>query len=115
MAQAIFDVVKGGNGAIVSLRAEMVNATNANDLRQEMLHILRENTKWVCDLSRFRFIDRAGCSLFVSLFKKLQQEGGSLRICCLAAPVTNLFKLIRFDKLFGIFEKGEAAIGAFHG
>jgi anti-anti-sigma factor len=108
-----FDVEKNGDVAVVLLPEETLEASNVNDFKGKIEPILEENTKVVCDMSRVRFIDSMGCSLFLSLLKKLQRKGGGLRICCTTAPVENLFTLMGFDKLFGVFKTREEAVKAF--
>lgn len=108
-----FDVKKIGDVAVVLLSEEMVNAGNVNDLKDKMEPVLEENAKVLCDMSHVRFIDSMGCSLFVSLLKRLQQKGGSLAICCATPPVANLFKLMSFDRLFGLFKTREEAVASF--
>jgi anti-sigma B factor antagonist len=108
-----FSVEKVGDVAVVLLAGETLEASNVNDFRGNMESILEENVKVVCDMSRVRFIDSMGCSLFLSFLKMMQQKGGSFRICCITAPVKNLFTLMGFDKLFSLFKTREEAIGAF--
>lgn len=107
-------IEKVGDVAVVLLPEDAVSAGNLNDLKEEMGPVVEENTKIVCDMSRVRFIDSMGCSLFLSLQKRLQQKGGGLKICCATPPVLNLFRLMSLDKVFGLFPNREEAIRAFN-
>jgi anti-sigma B factor antagonist len=108
-----FDVEKAGDVAVVLFPEETLEASNANDFRGKMEDILEENTRLVFDMSHVRFIDSMGCGLLVSFLKMLQEKGGGLKLCCITAPVKNLFMLMGFDKLFGIFKTREEAVKAF--
>lgn len=107
------DVEKAGDVAVVLLLEETLEASNINEFKDKMEPVLEENTKVVCDMNRVRFIDSTGCSLFLSFLKRLQKKEGGLEICCPTAPVKNLFTMMGFDRLFGIYKTREEAIGAF--
>ena len=104
---------KSGDVAVVVLPGETLQASNVNLFKQGLEPILTENAKLVFDMSHLRFIDSTGYGLFISTLKRLQKKGGGLKTCCFTAPVENLFTLMGFDKLFGIFKSREDAIRAF--
>jgi len=107
------DVEKSGDVAVVLLPGETLEASNVNQFKRLLEPILKENARVVFDMSHLRFIDSTGYGLFISMLKRLQKKGGGLKTCCFTAPVENLFTLMGFDKLFGIFKSREDAIKAF--
>jgi len=108
-----FDVEKTGDVAFVILSEETLEASNLDDFRDSLGPLLEQNDRVVFDLSQVRFIDSMACGLFLSFLKQLQQKGGGLKICCTTASVRNLFKLMGFDKLFGLAETREDAAKEF--
>ena len=107
------EVEKSGGVAVVLLPGETLEASNVSQFKRLLEPILTENAKLVFDMSHLRFIDSTGYGLFISMLKRLQKKGGGLKTCCFTAPVENLFTLMGFDKLFGIFKNREDAIKAF--
>jgi anti-anti-sigma factor len=108
-----FDVEQTGDIAVVLLPGETLEASNVKEFKGNMEPVLEQNAKVVFDMSHIRFIDSMGCGVLISFLKRLQQKGGGLKICAITAPVENLFTLMGFDKLFGIFKTREDAINAF--
>ena len=107
------EVEKRGDVAVVVLPGETLEASNVNQFKRLLEPILKENAKVVFDMSHLRFIDSTGYGLFISMLKGLQKKGGGLKTCCFTVTVENLFTLMGFDKLFGMFKSREDAIKAF--
>jgi anti-anti-sigma factor len=51
----------------------------------------------------------------LKLLKLLEGRGGKLVLCCVAAPVQDLFKIAGFSGFLTICETREAALGALAG
>jgi anti-anti-sigma factor len=102
-----------GDVGVVRLSQETLEASNINDFRDKIEPVLDKYTRVVFDMSQLRFIDSMGCSLLLSFLKKLQKDGGGLKVCCATAAIHNLFSLMNFDRLFGIYTTREEAVKAF--
>ena len=61
------------------------------------------------------FVDSAGLGAILSLFRKLNAQGGELKLCSVAGPVRLLFQLVRFHRVFDIFNTRDEAIKAYQG
>ncbi len=57
---------------------------------------------FVFDFSQCNFIDSTGLGALVSIYKKCNEKGGSVKLKSLKPEVEKLFKLTRLDKVFQI-------------
>jgi len=108
-----FNIETIGDIVVVLLPGETLEANITLEFKQDIKPILEENTKVVFDMSQIRFIDSMGCGVLLGALKRLKDKGGGLKLCCITNPVDSIFKLMGFDRLFGIFEMREDAVNAF--
>ena len=65
--------------------------------------LIEEDQKnFVFDFSQCNFIDSTGLGALVSIYKKCNEKGGSVKLKSLKPEVEKLFKLTRLDKVFEI-------------
>ena len=106
-------IEKVGEVAVVTLEAEYLDASVAEEFKRDIMPVLEAHTQVVFDLSRLAFVDSSGLGAFLSCLRHVQAQGGDLKLCGLAQPVRALFELVRMHRIFHIFDTQEAAIRAF--
>jgi anti-anti-sigma factor len=74
-----------------------------------------ENNRYLLDLAEVSYITSAGLRSLLKLLKLLEGRGGKLVLCCVAAPVQDLFKIAGFSGFLTICETREAALDALAG
>jgi len=104
---------KAGDVAVVLLPGEALDASNAQEFKRDIAPVLEANAKVVFDLSQLQFVDSSGCGALLSCLRKLNAEGGDLKLCGVPKPVRAVLELIRLDRILKIFDTREEAIGAF--
>lgn len=109
-----FNIETVGDIVVVLLPGETLEASITQEFKQGIEPLLEKNTKVIFDMGQIRFIDSMGCGVLLSSFKRLKDKGGALKLCCITDPVDSIFKLMGFDRLFGIFKTREAAVNAFN-
>jgi anti-sigma B factor antagonist len=67
----------------------------------------------VFDLSRLRFTDSSGLGALISCLRKVNANGGDLKLCAMSDQVRALFELVRMHKVFDIYATREEAVRAF--
>jgi anti-sigma B factor antagonist len=70
-------------------------------------------TRIVLDLGGLRYIDSSGIGALVSWFKRVRDQQGDLKIANLGAQPREIFRLLRLDRAFEIYDSTEAARRAF--
>lgn len=74
-----------------------------------------ENSRYLLDLAEVSYITSAGLRSLLKLLKLLEGRGGKLVLCCVVAPVQDLFKIAGFSGFLTICETRESALGALVG
>jgi anti-sigma B factor antagonist len=106
-------VEKSQDVAVVAVNAEFLDASNAENFKQEMAPVLKDHHKIVLDLGQVQFVDSRGCGVILSCLKSTTEAGGDLRLCQVARPVRTVFDLIRLHRICEILDTREQAVQAF--
>src|SRR5690554_4373770 len=93
---------KRGDVMIVAMPEGVLDAGNSKEFKREIEPILNGNKRIVFDLSRLQFMDSSGVGAILSCLRKLNSEGGDLKLCAMNKSVRVLFELIRMHKIFDI-------------
>ena len=103
------------DGAALTLTlfgCDAIDAANAAQVKREALQLLGESPNIVFDLSGVAFLDSAGVSVLVGLFKHARGRGGRVRFCGLTPGVRSVLELIQLDRIFEIYDDAETAVRA---
>lgn len=98
---------------IVELPYEELDASNASELKRDVMTLVETERKLVFDLSRVRFVDSSGLGAFLSCLRKMNERGGDLKLCGLSRPVRAVFELVRMHRIFDIYATRDEAARAF--
>jgi anti-sigma B factor antagonist len=102
-----------GDVEILTLKGNL-DALTAPELRPTIDELVASRkTKVVFDLHELTLIDSSGVGAIVSLFKRVRMLGGDVKIACLANQPKEIFRLLRLDRAFDLFESVEEARGKF--
>ncbi len=102
------------DGVIVLALKGRLDALTANDLRPTIDQLERDGKRFaIFDLFELEMIDSSGVGAIVSLFKRLRKNGGDVKIARLTGQPKEIFRLLRLDRAFDIFETLEAALKRF--
>jgi len=104
---------KTGDVTVVVLPGDQLDASNAKDFKRDIAGLLEPRGKMVFDLARLQFIDSSGLGAILSCLRRLNADGGDLKLCGMSKPVRALFELVRMHKIFDIYGTKEEAIRAF--
>ena len=106
-------IEKVGDVAVVSLQAEHLDASVAEEFKRDMTPILEADPKVVFDMSSLQFVDSAGLGAILSCLRKLSGANGDLKLCRMTPSVRSMFEISRMHRIFDIFATKEEAIQAF--
>ena len=104
---------KVGDVTVAAVPVEELDESNAGEFKRDVAPLLEANTKLVLDLSRLRFIDSSGLGVFISCLRKLNANGGDLKLCGMSKQVRAVFELVRLHRVFDICATSEEAVQAF--
>ncbi len=101
--------------AVLTVNQDYMDASNAAEVKQDILRQLNGRTHAILDLSRVTFVDSAGLSGLLACLQQVAQTGGDLKLCGITDEVRVLFDLIKMQRLFEIFDSTEQAALSFQG
>ncbi len=71
-----------------------------------------KNREAVLDMSGISFVDSSGLGVLVVIFKEMKAQGGDMLLCGLHRNVRQIFELVKFDRIFKIFNSQEEAVAS---
>lgn len=78
-------------------------------------HDRSADKRYLLDIAEVPYITSAGLRSILKVTKLLDGRGGSLALCCVSAPVQDLFKIAGFTAFLKIYATREAALEALTG
>ena len=98
---------------VLSLKGRL-DAISAPEVRPTIDELVEQKqSKVVCDLQELQMVDSSGVGAIVSLFKRLRTLGGDVKIARLTGQPKEIFRLLRLDHVFDVFETVEEATAKF--
>lgn len=99
------------NSVVILTIKGRLDAVAAPELRPTIDKLVADKQKWVVfDLNELQMIDSSGVGAIVSLFKRLRMISGDVKIARLTGQPKEIFRLLRLDRAFDIYETVDAAI-----
>jgi anti-sigma B factor antagonist len=99
------------SGVPVVAAPEEIDITNAPDLRSALLQTAAGGPgTLVADLTRTRFCDSSGLHTLLAAHKRVQADGGELRLVTPAAAVLRVFAITGIDRMIPNFTSLDDAL-----
>jgi anti-sigma B factor antagonist len=102
-----------GDVAVVAVPVEELAAGNSRDFRRDITPALDVHLKIVFDLSRLRYVDSSGLGVFIWCLRRVNANGGDLKLCGVHDQVRATFELVRLHRVFDLYSTREEAVRAF--
>ena len=97
--------------AVVKPDGEM-DIDSAGVLRRALLGVIEDGARIVTvDLETTTFVDSMTLGVLLGAVRKLQEQGGELRVACADPNIKRIFELTLLDRVFAIYPSREAALG----
>jgi anti-sigma B factor antagonist len=104
--------VHNGNGVIVLIASDNMDASNVKAFKEAMQPVLAANDNVLIDMSQLTFVDSSGLGALLSCLRTMNNKAGQLKLFAMAKPVQALFELMRMHRIFAIYETREQAVAA---
>ena len=98
---------------VVTLQADHLDASVAEEFKNDMSPIVQANSRVVLDMSSLQFVDSAGLGAILSCLRRVSAANGDLKLSGLTRPVRSVFEISRMHRIFDIFPTRQEAIQAF--
>jgi anti-anti-sigma factor len=88
---------------LLKIEEDLLNTQNSEELKSILNELYTKGYKTIeIDLSKVKATNSSGIGKILFFYKKLSEEGGSLKIKAINPELRETFELLRLDKLFGI-------------
>jgi anti-sigma B factor antagonist len=109
-----FSQTKDSSGVLVVQVDGQLIVGNRHELKDLIQAALEKGERrLLIDFSRTGYIDSSGLGALVSIYKRVREAGGELRLSGLNDDLRSLFELTKLDTLFAITETPEQALTSF--
>lgn len=107
------EVHKHGDLSVVAMRGRL-DAAQAAFAREQVAHLAGSgHSRIVLDLADLGWIDSSGVGVLVSLSRRSRGAGGDVRVAGLNGQPKEIFRLLRLELAFPIFESIETALNSY--
>lgn len=96
------------NSLMLDLNVSEANLSNSEEFKRELLKLISKTEKTIIlNLDQVEYIDSSFLGALVSVLKHLLASKTDLILVGLRKDITELFSLIRLDKVFKIYQNFE--------
>jgi anti-sigma B factor antagonist len=106
-------IEKVGNVTHAICVGESLDASTVKNFKKHMSPILDQETRVVLGLENVKFVDSSGLGALLYCLRVLRARDGDIKLYGMTKQVSALFKLVRMQRIFDIFDSAEEAIEAF--
>lgn len=109
-----FTVTHDNNYTIITSQVDKLNATNAPDLKAEILKQNRDSiNNLVIDLANTSYCDSSGLSAILSANRLCKDSSGTFILCGLQPNVKKMIEIAQLNRVLNIVDNVDAAIKEF--
>ncbi len=100
---------------IVAVKVDgRLDAATVLDFEQFLRQLLEENrARLLINLSEVPYISSSGLRALLTARRQARAQGGDIVLCCLSPRVRQVFDMIGFSSVFGVYEDVSQAVRAF--
>src|SRR5947208_1072646 len=91
----------------------ILDASNADELRQSMSAVERAHSRLVFDMSQVEFVDSSTIGALVGLLRRVRAAGGDVKLAALHPDIEMIFELTRLQRVFRILPSVAEAVQDF--
>lgn len=108
-----FIVKQENNTAVVKINVEKLNASNASELKAELVVLHKNNVNnIVIDLSKTKYCDSSGLSAILVANRLCKDTNGKFALCGLQENVSKLISIAQLDRVLTITNSESEALAA---
>ncbi|GEM_PF-852085 len=106
-----FDLLPNGAAVVRFTTSRMLDQSNVTQLGQEFNDLIEKHglKRMVINFERIHYMSSAVVGKLIALNKRIKTEKGELKLCCIDQSVFEIFKIMRLDKVFKVFDTEDEA------
>lgn len=104
-------ITKQANSATFTLKGELIEKNQANDLIKEAEELSAEScNKWAIDMSELKYMNSNGLNTLIQLLTKARKVGGEAVLFNLNKKIQELILITKLNTLFKVTDTKEEAM-----
>lgn len=110
-----YEITTRDGTSVLAIRGRL-DALRVGSIREPVVALPGQgHLRMVLDLAGLEWIDSSGVGLLVTLFKQIKAKGGSVVVACLQRQPKEIFRLLRLESAFRVFDSVDEAVAALAG
>ena len=103
-----------GGGKVIAYLNGRLDVAVSGDIEEKLVAAIEKDSikNMVLNMDKVEYMSSSGFRVAIALLRRLKDEGGQLKICCLKPAVKRIFDVIELTSLFEIFDSEESAVGS---
>lgn len=99
------------NATVITLTDEkLLEDDDIKALEDSVMPLIDGPVKIVIDFSNVQFLSSAVLGLLIRISKKVNENRGRLKLCCISPKIFDIFKITRLDEIFDIHDDAKKAL-----
>lgn len=100
------------NATVVTLTDEkLLEDDDIKALEESIMPLIGNSAvNLVIDFSNVQFLSSAVLGLLIRISKKISENKGRLKFCCINSKIFDIFRITRLDEIFEIYEDAKKAL-----
>ncbi len=95
--------------------SRILDEIQINTIGQQVISLIDEGvTKIVFDFSNVDHLSSSALGMLITIKKRLDNVGGTMKLCNIQPQIFQVFKITRLDKLFEIYDTATEALTGFN-
>jgi len=105
---------QGDIGVVSFTTSRILDQSNVQQLGEEFDELVEKSkfNKFILNFETINYMSSTVMGKLVGLLKKVKAAHGSLALCNIGDSIYEIFKIMRFDELFDIYDSEEQAVVA---
>lgn len=95
---------------ILTLEIDHLDALNSEELKKKLINQTEGTEKIVINMDLVEFVDSSGLGVILTLYRHINEQGGTMVLACVTDTVKVLFKLVRLSHIIQVFDSEFEAV-----
>jgi len=94
---------------------KILDEANIQEIGQQLIDLINKEykIKMLLNFENVEYLSSAALGKLITINKRIREENGKLKLCCIRPQIYEVFKITKLNKLFDIYDDEERAIMRF--
>jgi len=94
---------------------KILDESNIQEIGQQLTDLIEKQykVKMLLNFENVEYLSSAALGKLITINKRIREENGKLKLCCIRPQIYEVFKITKLNKLFDIYDDEERALMRF--